>query len=67
MKNSYKNTKLILEKIQYEKHNWNTCGDLKVTALLLGYRFVTSCVGGIVGTENIITSKNRGLNKKHLF
>jgi hypothetical protein len=37
MKNSYENMKLFLEKIQYEKYNWNICGDLKVTALLLGY------------------------------
>jgi hypothetical protein len=28
---------LFLEKIKYEKYNWNICGDLKVTALLLGY------------------------------
>ena len=28
--------KLVLEKTQYEKYNWNFCGDLKVTALLLG-------------------------------
>jgi len=25
--------KLLSEKIQYEKYNWNICGDLKVTAL----------------------------------
>jgi hypothetical protein len=29
--------KLFLEKIQYEKYNWNICGDLKDTVLLLGY------------------------------
>jgi hypothetical protein len=29
--------KLLLEKIQYEKYNWNIMGDLKVTARLLGY------------------------------
>jgi len=29
--------KLLLEKIQYEKYNWNVCGALKVTILLLGY------------------------------
>jgi hypothetical protein len=28
--------KLVLEKIQYEKYNCNICGDVKVTALLLG-------------------------------
>jgi hypothetical protein len=28
--------KLLLEKIHYEKYEWNICGDLKVIALLLG-------------------------------
>jgi len=28
--------KLLLEKIQYRKHNWNICGYLKVIAVLLG-------------------------------
>jgi len=36
MKESYENMELLLEKIQYEKYNWNICGNLKVTALLLG-------------------------------
>jgi hypothetical protein len=36
MKESYENMKLLLEKIQYGKYNWNICGDLKVTALSLG-------------------------------
>jgi hypothetical protein len=30
----YENMKLLLEKIQHEKYNWNICGDLKVTAWL---------------------------------
>jgi len=29
--------KLLLEKIQYEKYNWNIMGDLKVIARLLDY------------------------------
>ena len=29
------NTKLLFEKIKYGKYNWNICGDLKVTAVLL--------------------------------
>jgi hypothetical protein len=33
---SYENMKLLLEKIHYEKYNWNIYGDLRVTALLLG-------------------------------
>jgi hypothetical protein len=28
--------KRLVENIQHEKYNWNICGDLKVTALLLG-------------------------------
>jgi len=35
MKESYENMKLLVENIQYDKYNWNICGDLKVTALLL--------------------------------
>lgn len=36
MKETYENMKLVLEKIQYGKYEWNICGDLKVIALLLG-------------------------------
>jgi len=36
LKESYENIKVLLEKIQYEKYNWNICGDLKVAAHLLG-------------------------------
>jgi hypothetical protein len=36
MKESYENMKLLVENNQYEKYNRNICGDLKVTALLLG-------------------------------
>ena len=36
MKESYKNMKLVLSRIQYEKYSWHICGDLKVIALLLG-------------------------------
>jgi hypothetical protein len=28
--------KLLLEKIQYEKYNWNICGKLKVIVLSFG-------------------------------
>jgi hypothetical protein len=63
MKQSYKHMKTILQKIQYEKYNWNFGGDLKVNALL---SFVAFCVNEIVGTENV-TLKNSRLNKNHLF
>lgn len=36
MKESYETIKFILEKIQYNEHNWKVCGDLKVIALILG-------------------------------
>jgi len=37
MKEPYENMQLLLEKIQYEKYNWNVCGGIIVTVLLLGY------------------------------
>ena len=30
MKESYENIKLLLEKIQHEKHDWNVCGFIAV-------------------------------------
>ena len=36
MKESYENVKLLLEKINYEVHQWQICGDLKVIAIILG-------------------------------
>jgi menaquinone-dependent protoporphyrinogen IX oxidase len=36
MKDSYENIKLLLEKIRYEKYNWNDRGDLKIIVVLLG-------------------------------
>ena len=36
MKETYDTIKLLLSSIQYSKHNWNLCGDLKVVALLVG-------------------------------
>ena len=54
IKESCENMKLLLEKIHYEKYNLKMCGYLKAVAF---------CVSGIVGTENIVTSKNSGLNE----
>lgn len=45
---------LLLEKTQYEKHNWSICGDLKslqfscLACSLATQRFDTFCVSGIV-------------------
>jgi len=36
MKESHENIKLLLEKIQYEIYNLNICGNVRITALLLG-------------------------------
>lgn len=36
MKESYENVKLLLKKINYEDHQWQICGDLKVIAIILG-------------------------------
>jgi len=40
----YETLKLVLEKIKYQKHEWQICGDLKVIGLLLGQqRGYTKC------------------------
>jgi hypothetical protein len=36
MKETYENIKNLLDKINYSKHCWNVCGDLKIIAILLG-------------------------------
>jgi hypothetical protein len=36
MKETYENMKNILDKINYNKHCWNVCSDLKIIAILLG-------------------------------
>jgi len=60
--------KLLLDKIQNEKYNWNICEDLKVIALCLAcslatQSFVDYCMSGIVGTEKNHYIKNSDLNK----
>jgi len=65
-KESYEKMKLLFKKIQYEKYNWNICGDLKVPGLQLGYTNAF-CVIGILRTKNITTSTNSGLIENHLF
>jgi len=62
MKESHENMELLLEKIQYEKYNLLFC----LACSLATQNFVALCVSGIVGTENIITSKNSGLKGNHL-
>ena len=36
MKEDRESVKILLELIQYNDHNWDVCGDLKIIALLLG-------------------------------
>lgn len=36
LKEEYDNVKFLLEKINYIEHKWDVCGDLKMTAFLLG-------------------------------
>ena len=72
MKESYGIMKLVLKEIQYEKYNRNVCGDLmallsSLACSLATQRFVAFCASGTAGTENIITSKNSGLNENPLF
>jgi len=65
MKNSYENRKLFLEKIKYEKYNWNICGDIKFTALSLGYTKI--CYFQCEWDSRDRKHHYKGLNKKHLF
>jgi len=72
MKESCENMKLLLDKIQNEKYNWNICGDLKVVALCLAcslatQSFVAYCVSGLIGIEKNHYIKNGGLNENRLF
>jgi hypothetical protein len=72
MKEYYENMELLFEKIQYERYNWNTCGDLRVTATLLalqlGYQsFVVYCVSELVMREHNRTSKESGLIENRLL
>jgi len=36
MEEKYDNMQILLEKIQYNKHSWLICGDLKIITMLLG-------------------------------
>ena len=36
MKKTYKNMKIILDRMKYAEHDWVICGDLKVVSMLLG-------------------------------
>ena len=36
LKESYENMKFVLQKINYNLHNWVICGDLKIICILLG-------------------------------
>jgi hypothetical protein len=36
LKETYDSIKILLEVIQYNAHQWNICGDLKVTGKLMG-------------------------------
>ena len=36
MRETYENIKIVLSSIQYEKHDWLICADLKMLAILLG-------------------------------
>ena len=36
MKETYENTKTILDRIKYVEHEWIICGDLNILSMLLG-------------------------------
>lgn len=35
-KESYESVKLVLDKIKYQEHNWQICGDSKILSIILG-------------------------------
>lgn len=41
---SYETMKLLLSSIEYQKHHWKICGDLKVICLFPVIRFVTQSI-----------------------
>ena len=52
MKETYENMPVILKAVNYNEDGWEICGDLKVIALLLGYResLLSSVVFYVCGT-----------------
>jgi hypothetical protein len=72
MKESYENLKVLLEKIQYEKCNWNFDGDINVIAVLFGLQLdytkfcclLSECVSKDRKRHYI---QNSGLNENRLF
>jgi hypothetical protein len=59
MKESYENTKLVLEKIHHEKYKRNICGDLKVLL------FFSDCSWDILSTAVFCMNGTAGIEKKH--
>ena len=52
-KETYDKMKLLLEAIRYNVHQWNICGDVKVTGMLMGRQggFAASYAHGTVAPE----------------
>ncbi|GBN06940.1 hypothetical protein AVEN_166467-1 [Araneus ventricosus] len=56
MKETCETLKHMLSSIEYSKHSWHICADLKMIAVLVGLqagyaKFFTFCSSGTVGTE----------------
>lgn len=51
MKETYDSLKTILQEVDYNKHRWKLCCDLKVVAILPGLQFDTldTCVFYVTG------------------
>jgi ribosomal protein S11 len=51
LQKTYNNMKILLEEIQYNVHQWNICGDLKVTGMLMDMQggFISSAASYAFG------------------
>jgi hypothetical protein len=63
-KETYENIKNLLDKINYNKHCWNVCGDLKIIAILLGMQLGYTKYGCFICKWDS-RAKNKHYSVKH--
>jgi len=66
MKETYKNLKQLLNKLEYSKCGWHSCGDLKVVSLMMGLqlgykKYCCFYVNGTAEQRLCITWRETGL------